>query len=183
MQKKIPDTERLEAWKRLIEQEDSEQIVIKGKSGVGKSTLLRYLKKLYHESAMLADGKSSVFEGTIEENILVGRKINIDLQACLNILFFESKILQNKDYIVSNDTLSAGQIQRIALLRDVISSDNKIVMLDEPTSALDEQTEEQVGYILENYCHKMRIKRLIIATHSRMLATHLKRAAIVYLSD
>jgi ABC-type transport system involved in cytochrome bd biosynthesis fused ATPase/permease subunit len=183
MNNKQPTIEVLESWKKIIELKKSKKIIIKGQSGVGKSSLLNYLKKNYSEKAMLVDSKSSVFDGTIEENVLIGRKINYDLDQCLKIVFVENLKLQDKSANISNESLSAGQIQRIALLRDVILSNNKIVMLDEPTSALDEKSEERVGFFLENYFQIMSIEKLIISTHSEKLEKYLSGTEIVYLSS
>jgi len=171
----------IKLWREHILSIKSNLILIKGKSGIGKSTLLKSLKSYYGKNSILVGGKFNVFEGTLEENILLGRKFNGDLNSYLEELFSKESRLKDKKVLISNSTLSSGQIQRIALLRDIIISKNKIILFDEPTSALDRSSELVISRFLYQKAEQMRIKKLIIVTHSSKLEKFMCGAKIVNL--
>ena len=171
----------IDEWTGILVKCMDDKVIIKGKSGVGKSTLLRSLKLHYKEKSILIDNKSFIFEGTIEENILVGRELKNDLSNYLNLLFTEEPKLKDKKTKISIETLSSGQIQRISLLRDIINSEGKIVMIDEPTSALDSKTEKKVTDLFNLYAKEMGIKKLIITTHSNQIEKDLIGSKVVNL--
>ena len=99
------------------------------------------------------------------------------------MLFEDDARLKDKNTRISISALSSGQIQRISLLRDLILSQDKTVMLDEPTSALDTAAEERLSYLLSTHSKELGFKKLIISTHSNQLEKLLKGAEVVYLSD
>jgi ABC-type lipoprotein export system ATPase subunit len=173
----------IEKWTRSLVSCPVDKIIIKGKSGIGKSTLLRSLKLYYGNKSILVDDKSLIFDGTIEENILVGRTLRGGINKYLELLFEDDARLKDKNSRISISALSSGQIQRISLLRDLILSQDKTVMLDEPTSALDTAAEERFSYLLSTHSKELGFKKLIISTHSNQLEKLLKGAEIVYLSD
>jgi ABC-type lipoprotein export system ATPase subunit len=173
----------IKIYEKKIILSNAKIIILKGESGSGKSTLLKSLKEYYGSNSILIDDKSFIFEGTIEENILVGREKNGCISRYLEILFENDARLKNKKTKISSEELSTGQIQRISLLRDLIISNDKIVLLDEPTSALDTTSEERVCHLISNNFEEMGIKKLILSTHSNELEKKLKVSEVVYLSD
>jgi ABC-type lipoprotein export system ATPase subunit len=173
----------IEKWTRSLVSCPVDKIIIKGKSGIGKSTLLRSLKLYYGNKSILVDDKSLIFDGTIEENILVGRTLRGGINKYLELLFEDDARLKDKNTRISISGLSSGQIQRISLLRDLILSQDKTVMLDEPTSALDAAAEERFSYLLSTHSKDLGFMKLIISTHSNQLEKQLKGAEVVYLSD
>ena len=63
--------------------------------------------------------------------------------------------------------LSGGEQQRVAIARAFIRRP-AFIFADEPTGNLDEQTAEQVGELLFDFCQ--RGSTLVVVTHSRRLA-------------
>ena len=150
-------------------------IGIFGKSGQGKSTLIRIISSLIKpdNGDLFVDGKrveeknflnmsiipqeSNFFEGSIKENITFTDNeelINKDrLKKSLEITNLKENVfLKNKISIDTelNDELknfSGGQLQRIALSR-AIYKNSDLLILDEATSALDESSENEIVKLL-----------------------------------
>lgn len=158
-------------------------VVIMGRSGVGKTTLLRIIKDISGDDARFMESKYLIFEGTIQDNIMLGRKISKDLQKYLEIIFKTEKKLQNTKEIINKNVISTGQIQRISLLRDIIESDDKIIIIDEPTSAIDSENENGVAELINLKFEQMKIRKLIITTHSKNLYSKLNKAKLILLND
>ncbi|MDR0614827.1 MAG: ATP-binding cassette domain-containing protein [Lactobacillales bacterium] len=151
--------------------EAGEKIAIVGKSGSGKSTLLKILggmhqptsgelkvdgfdvyqhnKKDYRKQIGIVMQESILFNGTIEENLLMGRKIdkvdlikaikNADLESFINAFPLKMKTIISEE----GKNISGGQRQRISICRSIIGSP-KIILLDEPTSSLDNLSENKI---------------------------------------
>lgn len=136
--------------------------VIKGPSGVGKSTLLKTVIQTLQErddwNSNLKEMTSYLPQDpitmltTLEQNILMGEcddgeLLNEDLEA----IGFTHKWVKTFDQSVSRDNLivSGGEAQRIALLRCLYGRQRKIFFFDEPTSALDPQLEDKVASLIE----------------------------------
>jgi ABC-type multidrug transport system fused ATPase/permease subunit len=148
-----------------------------GSSGAGKTTLVRHLLGLvrpqsgtvnldgislseidldaYYASIAFVSQDAPVLDGTIRENLLPApgtpdRALHQALQAaCIDQ--FVAGLDGGLDTAVGERgvRLSAGERQRIALARTLIST-APYVFLDEPTSALDADTEQRViGSVLK----------------------------------
>ena len=149
-----------------------EMIGIVGKSGVGKSTLINLIMRLYdaQEGEILIDGVSIkdydsnslrsqigavlqetfLFSGTIYDNIAYAKK-----DAAHDEIIRAAKFANAHQFIMklpdsyntkvgeNGHTLSGGERQRIAIARAVLH-DPRILILDEATSALDTETESLV---------------------------------------
>jgi putative ABC transport system ATP-binding protein len=152
--------------------------LVRGPSGVGKSTLLRLINRLedpgsgeilfkgrplqsYHppvlrRSILYIQQTPTVVHGSVRDNLL------------LPFTFKSNKDLVNpgderlRDYLdelllrgVNLDdnalTLSVGQLQRLCLIRGLLLLP-EILLLDEPTSALDDESRKVVETMAERQC-------------------------------
>lgn len=147
-------------------------IAIVGGNGSGKSTLMNLLARFYdpNRGRVLLDGEdiktmspkklraqiawvtqdSVLFNDTIWENVAYGKLNASDeqIQMAMNIAGVDQFATQFEDgyqKIVGDDgrLLSAGQRQRVALARSIVS-DPKILILDEATSQMDGHSENMV---------------------------------------
>ena len=149
-----------------------QNVAIVGKSGSGKSTILKLLERIYKPQngeieyfgvtgGLLSDANirelfayvpqdCALFEGSIRENIVFGK-----LNASMNEIEEAAKRSAVNDFIENlpekydtavgerGSRLSGGQRQRIAIARALIKG-APIVLLDEATSALDSANEKRV---------------------------------------
>ena len=144
-------------------------VALVGPSGGGKSTLIKLLYKFYEttngeisinnvpissynipslRNAMsIVSQDIFIFDGTVRENLLLGRVGVTDDDIKNALKYSESydfvmKLLEGLDSYVGERgvKLSQGQKQRLSIARTIIKKAS-IIILDEPTSALDVETE------------------------------------------
>lgn len=154
----------------------NEKIGIVGKSGGGKSTLVKLLLGFYSQTngEILLDGKpmptdelsnlfsyipqdTSLFQDTIEYNIAYGTKTDITDEMLLEASVkahaddFVSELSDSYQTLVGERgiKLSMGQRQRIAIARAMLKNTDFLI-LDEATSALDSHTEKKIQDAIEN---------------------------------
>lgn len=163
-----PDVEIIHDLKLHVK--PGEMIALVGPTGAGKTTIVNLLARFYDpvSGKVLIDDQdiskvtlaslranvgvmtqdSFLFAGTIKENLLYGKPEATDEEmhdAC-HELGLDDLIMsqpQGFDTVITQDSLSQGQKQLIALARTLIA-DPKILLLDEATSAIDTRTEELV---------------------------------------
>lgn len=143
-----------------------EHVSLVGKSGVGKSTLAMMMCGLHEPThglvqingmdirdvrltslrrvVSLVSSTNEIFAGTIEENILMGRKeiAHEDLQWALDLAHLTDEVarmprgLQSR-VVTEGRNLSRGQLQRLLIARAVISRP-QLLILDEGFTGVDE---------------------------------------------
>ena len=145
---------------------------IVGRSGSGKSTIMKLLPRLYEpeKGRILIDGydlaklqlgsvrrqigivpqDSLLFEGSIRDNIALTAPdaTSVEIEAAARVACAHDFIMELPQGYASSvgergSGLSGGQRQRIAIARAVLQRPN-LLILDEATSALDYLTERQV---------------------------------------
>ncbi len=158
-----------------------EFVVIKGISGIGKSTILKLMLGVYPcgggNISFISDGKpyspsevrglfayvpqgNMLFSGTVRENICFVKPNATDdeIELALNISVadeFINELPNGLETVVGENGygLSEGQIQRIAVARALLT-DAPVLLLDEATSALDSSTEEKMLKNIRNLGNK-----------------------------
>ena len=82
-----------------------------------------------------------IFQNTLRENILYGNKLDIPDSKVLDLLYrfdtFKEKSSYNLNREVDNNTLSSGQLQKVAFVRALLNEPD-ILLLDEAMANLDE---------------------------------------------
>lgn len=149
-----------------------QKIAFVGKSGVGKSTILKLILGFYEiqKGQILVDGQDIakvninelrenisyiqqsgiIFDGTLKENIMYKtediseEKFNSLLKdSKLNKFVRENKHGSSTMLGTNGSQISGGQKQRVSIARAMLA-DNNIILLDEATSALDNKTEKDI---------------------------------------
>lgn len=167
-----------------------ETVAFVGNSGGGKTTLVNLLPRFYDvtSGAILIDGtdirdfdidslrsqiaivfqENFLFNGTIEENILLGREdaTQEELDAAVRSACLENFVSSLKKGLKTSVgergvLLSGGQKQRVAIARAFIKN-APIVVLDEATSALDNKSESIVQQAIDNL---MKDRTVFIIAH------------------
>lgn len=155
-----------------------EMIGIVGPSGVGKSTLINLIMRLYDVSSgqILIDGvdirdisqhalrsqigvvlqETYLFDGTVWDNLIYAKP-----DATMEEVVQAAKIANAHDFICKMPDgyqeyigsrgykLSGGEKQRIAIARAILRNP-KILILDEATASLDTETEKMIQEALKN---------------------------------
>lgn len=172
----------------------SDLVVIKGESGVGKSTILKLLNRFcdYEEGTILFREKdlkdyrieelrSSIIylpqipitiDGTIEENLSfpfrfgAHRNKVFDRKNARNWLdFFRLDLPFNRDAL----NLSIGQKQRVALIRAMILMP-QVLLLDEPVASLDKRNRKIIEEKVQSLTLESHIT-VVMVTHGNVSST------------
>ena len=159
-----------------------------GRSGGGKSTLLRLLLGLYEadagtvslDGAAVPSGSAAyvpadgyVVSGTLRENLLMGAaEDNARLETCIvsaNLTQVVDELPEGLDTLIGNggQQLSSGQAQRVAIAR-ALYRDAPVLILDEPTSNLDQASIDVLCATLQREAEQ---RIVIVVTHERALCS------------
>ena len=168
---------------------EGESIAIIGGTGSGKSTIIRLLAGLFDpsEGEIILGGvsyaemkkeeirghfsvalqKAQIFEGTIKENLKMGKPDATDdeIKEVLELSKMKDFLLSHKeglDYVLvgMGQNVSGGQKQRLNMARTIIK-DADVYIFDDSFSALDFLTESEIK---ENYKTRLTGKSQIVAT-------------------
>lgn len=160
---------------------------IVGKSGSGKTTLAKLFNGLispdtgtilfngelldekdlvmHRRKVIMLQQTPSIYEGTIRENLQIGRQFAELEKADDDLLNDALRIAHlDKDLGTEAADLSGGEKQRLALAR-VLLLENEVLILDEPTSALDEETAEEILTDILKVCRE-KGQTVLMITHS-----------------
>ena len=165
---------------------------ILGKSGCGKSTVLKLLMRFYETDAgsvryggrdvneidtiklrehiSYVTQETFLFQDTIENNIKVAkedatREEVIEAAKKASIHEFITSLPEGYDTKLSElgDSVSGGERQRIGIARAFLH-DAKMILLDEPTSNIDSLNE---GMILKSLLEERKDKTIILVSHRK----------------
>ena len=163
---------------------DGETIGIIGKTGSGKTTLIRLLAKMYDPTSgeILLNNKnikdldindyfkhvciisqnSRIFTGTVYENISyfdssVDRNKILSVIESIGLSEWLKSLPDGLDTIINNSMLSVGQIQLICIAKSFLT-DCKLYIFDEINSNLDEESESKIRTALK----KLHINKTVI---------------------
>ena len=161
---------------------ENEIWTLKGPSGIGKTTLLKYILGIkedafYYNANIYLDNIEITSTPSIQRNIsmifqndfLFPNLSVIDNLKLVNRLDKNKPqtllVENNLDYLVNRmpSNLSAGELSRILLLR-ILLLNTKIILLDEPFNGIDKDNKKNIGDFF--------IKNLINNKKSAILVTH-----------
>ena len=181
--------------------EGGQTIALVGKTGGGKSTLLKLLMRSYDTTSgsVIIDGQDikdvrkvtylehvsivpqnvGVFNVSILENLRYA-KFDVTLEGCKEVMRavgLHEKITDSfeKGYaeVVGEKgvKLSGGELQRLAIAR-VLLRESKLVLFDEAMSSLDSETESKIQEYLRKWCVG---RTVIIVAHRLATIAHADR--------
>ena len=174
----------------------SEIIGVKGRSGIGKTTLLNIIMGLIkpESGTILLDGSKIerqntlftfigyvpqqpfLFQESLLNNIVMNEDSkNIDFErldtliSIFELTDFVSNLSNGIHTKITHDALSVsgGQKQRIAIIR-ALYAQPQLLILDEVTNQLDEELEEKVLFYLKKYVRKENIA-IVLVSHASVL--------------
>ena len=140
-----------------------ENLVVLGKSGTGKSVLIKLIVGLLSSDS----GEINVFGMTVKQNLEFPlRRIKKDLDEKQ----IDAKVLEVLENVGLADALnkmpsqlSGGMRKRISLARTIIV-DPQIMLYDEPTTGLDPVTSDEISVLINEVKEKYKTSSIII-TH------------------
>ena len=146
-----------------IEFPKGKHTVLTGANGSGKSTLLGLISQIYYPQSGSINIISKkigyvgvtplIIDGSLRTNLLYGNDNSSITDNELIETLKTFKLFENHDYdldfVISNRTLSSGQMQKISFMRALLAN-SEILLLDESTSNLDVATRDMIFNILKN---------------------------------
>lgn len=183
---------------------EGNKVTIAGKTGVGKTTLVNILMRLYpiKSGRILIGGKDItkvriqdirknisyisqtpyILNDTLKNNITLGDKNISDeqIQLVAKEIGFEKvldKFSNGLEEKIEKNKLSYGQLQMIAFLRAILHKAN-IYIFDEPTSNIDLKTEDRIQKLIDKITKDSTV---IIIAHRKSTIENSDK--IIYLKD
>ena len=163
---------------------EGEVFVILGPTGSGKTTLLRMLNKLevpdsgkiflngtdideldvteLRRKVGMVFQNPAVFEGSVEDDILYGRRLRDDHDRGPAAQFASTVGLSKNLINRMTKELSAGEKQKVTVAR-ALANEPDILLMDEPTSALDPTSKQRIEDFIKNSVSKG--PTIIMVTH------------------
>lgn len=179
-----------------LEIKPSQILGIKGRSGIGKTTLLNILMgflppdsgSIYLNNNLVTPGQGIfsfmgyvpqqpfLLQGSLRENICMGKTHGagdeeqiLKLIDALSLTEWLKQLPSGLDTPLSHNSLglSGGQKQRIALLRTLYAQP-KLLILDEVTNQLDEALESKILTFLKSYTQQHQVAIVLVSHGSAM---------------
>ena len=154
--------------------------LIRGKSGIGKTTILNLIIGYIQPITGRIKRENAKIEYMMQETMLFNNltvKENLFLKHNINTVFEKdsfNELINSKLQEIGLDTdivdkkvsyLSGGQKRKLELVL-ISLNDANVFLMDEPIANLDEESIEQIVYYIEN--NLMVNKIVIISSHSKM---------------
>ena len=138
---------------------------IAGKSGVGKSTLLRCINGLetYDKGQIIVDEK--------DLNTLTPKEMKV-LKKLVELVGIADKLYEKPP------RLSGGQKQRVAIAR-ALSLNPSVLLCDEATSALDPNTAKSIIHLLNEINDELKITIIMVTHQMSVVKSACKEMAIM----
>lgn len=183
---------------------EGSKVTIAGKTGVGKTTMMNILMRLYpfQKGRILIGGKDItkirikdirknisyisqtpyILEDTLKNNIILGNESITDeqIKTVAKEIGFENTLKKFKEGLnekISKSKLSYGQLQMIAFLRAILHKAS-IYIFDEPTSNIDLKTEDRIQKLIDRITKESTV---IIIAHRKSTIENSDK--IIYLKD
>lgn len=161
---------------------------VQGKSGSGKSSLMKQLVKFRKTSEILINEKpissinntcirslidyipqnNSIINGTIRDNLFLNKSHSIETEKKLKKSELLSTILQNKNFdtmiMDMGANLSGGEKQKLAIARSLYS-DAEVLIFDEVTANIDTESTSLILNAIKNICKN---KIVFIISHEAL---------------
>ncbi len=172
--------------------QEGETLAIIGRSGCGKSVLVKHLNALMYpdEGRVIIDGKN-IFDleyvalrkmrqrfGVLFQGSALFDSINTFENVAFPLRYFTDKseeeieetVMEALEMVNLGDTaekgtseLSGGMRRRVALARATVLRPDFLIY-DEPTSGLDPQTSEEINHLINNFADNLNITSIVV-TH------------------
>lgn len=190
-----------------LEIKEGSKVMLVGSSGCGKSSFLKILLKYFssyagnifindinlkdidetiiYNSFTYIGQNEKIFNDTIKNNILLGRRVNSELyENVINITrvneIINSKGLRDNSIIEEDGfNLSGGERQRIILARSLIKNSNYL-LIDEALSEVDDTLEKN---IILDLIDKFRDKTIIYVSHKKNIQKLFKNKIFIERSN
>ena len=190
-----------------LEINEHDIVCLMGKSGIGKTTLLRCLNQLESIDSGTITLNNITIDSKTQRNVEFQKQVSMVfqnynlfphwnvLENCINAPIYHKlmsrqeaikkaeQLLKEMEMIDEKEShplnLSGGQRQRIAIVRSCML-DPKILCFDEPTSALDTESIDKVVEMIKNLSKKD--MGILIVTHDETFVSKLN-ARKIYLDQ
>lgn len=161
---------------------------VQGKSGSGKSSLMKQLVKFREPAGISINNKpissisnsclrslidyipqnNSIINGTIRDNLFLNKKYSIETEDNLKKSELLTSIFQNKNFdtmiMDMGANLSGGEKQKLALARSLYS-DAEVLIFDEVTANIDSESTALILNTIKSTCKN---KIVFIISHEAL---------------
>ena len=170
---------------------DSKDVLLKGPSGIGKTTLLRIIAGIETADSgrieitmgeAAGGGKKLRIGMVFQENRLLEQFSAVENVTCVDSMISRTRAVEELKKVLEEEALdkpvrelSGGMQRRVAIVRAMLPASDLLIM-DEPLTGLDPETRDRViRYIMENKGRRP----LIMASHDTEGLPKMRELALV----